>query len=112
MWLYSDGNNIISLPDFVLTRDLQVSRVKKDLDAVIEQNIAEGRKVYFYGVFDGDDANLSNIYETRYKLIGFVPYLRSLQRKAQPIEYLRQPGDHLNGLYVYTPQTEMDYRVR
>ena len=109
LWLYSDGSNIISLPDFVLTRNLQVSRVKKDLDAVIEQNIAEGRKVYFYGVFDGDDANLSNIYETRYKLIGFVPYLRSLQRKAQPIEYLRQPGDHLNGLYVYTPQTEMDY---
>jgi len=64
LWLYSDGSNIISLPDFVLTRNLQVSRVKKDLDAVIEQNIAEGRKVYFYGVFDGDDANLSNIYET------------------------------------------------
>jgi len=103
MWLYANGNNIISLPDFALARKLNADRVQTDLNAIVEQARGDGRNVYFYGVFDENGAELSDIYETKFRLTGFTAYLQAFQRKARPIANLPQPGGHAASLYVYTP---------
>jgi hypothetical protein len=101
LWLYSNGDNIIPLPDFALARNLQPSRVEADLDAVIKKAAADGTNVYFYGVFDADDADLTNVYEARFRLTGFTSYLRGLQKDARPVGRFVQPGGHWSVLYVY-----------
>ena len=102
MWLYSNGDNIIPLPDFALARHLQSDRVQMDLDAIIKQARAGGRKVYFYGVFDESGPELSDIYETTFRLTGFAAYLRALQRNSHPVATLPQPGGHTALLYSYS----------
>ncbi len=101
LWLYSNGDNIIPLPDFALARNLQPGRVEADLDAIIRKATAEGTNVYFYGVFDADDADLANVYEGRFRLTGFTSYLRSLQQDARPVGRFVQPGGRWSVLYVY-----------
>jgi len=101
LWLYSNGDNIIPLPDFALARNLQPGRVEADLDAIIRKATADGTNVYFYGVFDADDADLANVYEGRFRLTGFTSYLRSLQQDARPVGRFVQPGGRWSVLYVY-----------
>lgn len=101
LWLYSNGDNIIPLPDFALARNLQPSRVEADLNTIIEKASADGTNVYFYGVFDADDAELTNVYDTRFRLTGFTSYLRGLQQNARPVARFGQPGGHWIVLYVY-----------
>jgi hypothetical protein len=101
LWLYSNGENIISLPDFAFARALQPGRVEADLDAIIAKAAADGTKVYFYGLFDTDDANLTNTYVIRFRLTGFTSYVRGLQRNAQPLARFAQPGGHQTTLYLY-----------
>ena|ERR1700731_2693960 len=101
LWLYSNGDNNIPLPDFALARNLQPSRVEADLNAIIKKAIANGASVYFYGLFDDDDANLTNVYENRFRLTGFTSYLRGLQQDARPVGRFEQPGGHWSVLYVY-----------
>jgi hypothetical protein len=101
LWLYSNGDNIIPLPDFALARNLQSGRVEADLETILKRAAADGTNVYFYGVFDADDADLTNVYETRFRLAGFTSYLRSLQQDARPVARFVQPGGHWSVLYVY-----------
>jgi len=101
LWLYSNGDNIIPLPDFAFARNLQPSRVEADLDAIIKKAAADGTKVYFYALFDADDAELTNTYDIRFRLNGFASYLRSLQKDARPLGRFVQPGGHWSVLYVY-----------
>jgi len=101
--LYSNGDNIISLPDFAFERNLKPSRVEADLDAIIKKATADGTKVYFYGVFDADDADLTNVYDARFRLTGFTSYLRGLQRNVRPVGRFEQPGGHWTLLYAYNP---------
>jgi hypothetical protein len=101
LWLYSNGDNIIPLPDFALARNLQPSRVEADLKAIMDKASSNGTKVYFYALFDADDAELTNVYDIRFRLSGFASYLRSLQQDAQPVGRFVQPGGHWSVLYVY-----------
>jgi hypothetical protein len=101
LWLYSNGDNVIPLPDFALERNLQPSRVEADLKATIDKASADGTKVYFYALFDADDAELTNAYDIRFRLSGFASYLRSLQQDARPVGRFVQPGGHWSVLYVY-----------
>jgi hypothetical protein len=101
LWLYSNGDNIIPLPDFAFARNLQPSRVEADLDAIIKKATADGTKVYFYALFDAGDAELTNTYDIRFRLNGFASYLRSLQKDARPLGRFVQPGGHWSVLYVY-----------
>ena len=101
LWLYSNGDKIIPLPDFALARNLQPSRVEADLNTIIKKATADGTNVYFYGLFDADDADLTNVYETRFRLSGFTSYLRGLQQSARPVRRFAQPGGHWSVLYVY-----------
>lgn len=103
LWLYSNGDNIIPLPDFALARNLQSGRVEVDLDAIIRKATTNGTNVYFYGVFDTDDADLTNVYDTRFRLTGFTSYLRGLQQDVRPVGRFEQPGGHWTVLYVYNP---------
>jgi len=101
LWLYSNGDKIIPLPDFALTRNLQPSRVEADLNTIIKKATADGTNVYFYALFDADDAELANAYDIRFRLSGFASYLRSLQQDARPVGRFVQPGRHWSVLYVY-----------
>jgi len=101
LWLYSNGDNIIPLPDFALARNLQPSRVESDLKAIIEKATADGTNVYFYALFEADDAELTNAYDIRFRLSGFASYLRSLQQNARPVGRFAQPGGHWSVLYLY-----------
>jgi hypothetical protein len=103
LWLYSNGDNNIPLPDFALARNLQTSRVETDLNAIIQKAIASGANVYFYGVFEDNDENLTNVYEKRFRLTGFTSYLRGLQQNARPVGRFEQPGGQWSVLYVYNP---------
>ena len=103
LWLYSNGDNIIPLPDFAFARNLQPSRVEADLDSIIKKATADGTNVYFYGVFDADDADLTNVYDTRFRLAGFTSYLRGLQQNVRPVGRFEQPGGHWTLLYAYNP---------
>jgi hypothetical protein len=103
LWLYSNGDNIIPLPDFAFARNLQPSRVEADLDAIIKKATADGTNVYFYGVFDAGDADLTNVYDTRFRLTGFTSYLRGLQQNVRPVGRFEQPGGHWTLLYAYNP---------
>jgi hypothetical protein len=102
MWLYSNGENLITIPEFAMDRDLQANRVMGDLNGKMKRAAAEGEGVYFYDVFDSDDANLINVFETRFRLTGFVPYLRSLQRKCRQVATFEQPGGQEIVLYAYS----------
>jgi hypothetical protein len=99
--LYSNGDNIIPLPDFALARNLQPGRVEADLKTTINKATAAGRNVYFYALFEVDDAELTNVYDIRFRLSGFASYLRSLQQDARPVGGFLQPGGHWSVLYVY-----------
>jgi hypothetical protein len=101
LWLYSNGDNVIPLPDFALARNLQTSRVESDLKAIIEKATADGTNVYFYALFEADDAELTNAYDIRFRLRGFASYLRSLQQDARPVGRFVQPGGHWSVLYLY-----------
>jgi len=101
LWLYSNGDNIIPLPDFALARNLQPSRVEADLKAIIDKASANGTKVYFYALFEANDEELTNAYDIRFKLSGFASYLRSLQQDARPVGRFVQPGGHWSVLYLY-----------
>jgi hypothetical protein len=101
LWLYSNGDNVIPLPDFALARNLQPSRVESDLKAIIEKATADGTNVYFYALFEADDAELTNAYDIRFRLRGFASYLRSLQQDARPVGRFVQPGGHWSVLYLY-----------
>jgi hypothetical protein len=63
LWLYSDGDNIIPLPEFALARNLQLGRLEADLNKRIKEAIAHGTNVYFYGLLEDDDADLTNVYD-------------------------------------------------
>jgi hypothetical protein len=101
LWLYSNGDNIIPLPDFALARNLQPNRVEVDLSTIINNATADGTKVYFYALFEADDTELANVYDIRFRLSGFASYLRSLQQDARPVGHFVQPGGHWSVLYVY-----------
>ena len=103
MLLFSNGDNFLSLPDFAMERNLKSKQVQEDLQAIIQQSTAHGRNVYFYGVFDEESGGSTDIYESRFRLIGFTDYLRSLQRKAQPVASLPQPGGRSMVLYRCAP---------
>jgi len=103
LWLYSNGDNIIPLPDFALARNLQPGRVEADLETILKRANADGRNVYFYGLFDADDAELTNVYDGRFRLTGFTSYLRSLQQNTRLVARFEQPGGHWTVLYVYNP---------
>jgi len=103
LWLYSNGDNIIPLPDFAFARNLQPSRVEADLETILKRAAADGMNVYFYGLFDADTADLTNIYDARFRLTGFTAYLRRLQQNARPVARFEQPGGHWTVLYVYNP---------
>jgi hypothetical protein len=103
LWLYSNGDNVIPLPDFALARNLQPSRVEEDLNTIMNKARADGTNVYFYGLFEDDDANLTNVYENRFRLTGFTSYLRGLQQNARAVGRFEQPGGHWSVLYVYNP---------
>jgi hypothetical protein len=103
LWLYSNGNNIIPLPDFAFARNLQPSRVEADLETILKRAAADGMNVYFYGLFDADTADLTNIYDARFRLTGFTSYLRRLQQNARPVARFEQPGGHWTVLYLYNP---------
>jgi hypothetical protein len=101
LWLYSNGDNVIPLPDFALARNLRPSRVESDLKAIIEKATADGTNVYFYALFEADDAELTNAYDIRFRLSGFASYLRSLQQDARPVGRFVQPGGRWSVLYLY-----------
>jgi hypothetical protein len=101
LWLYSNGDNIIPLPDFALARNLQPSKVEADLKTIIEKATANGTNVYFYALFEADDTELTNAYDIRFRLRGFASYLRSLQQDARPVGRFVQPGGHWSVLYLY-----------
>jgi hypothetical protein len=103
LWLYSNGDNIIPLPDFALARNLQSGRVEADLETILKRATADRMNVYFYGLFDADDADLTSAYDTRFRLTGFTSYLRGLQQDARPVARFEQPGGHWAVLYVYNP---------
>jgi hypothetical protein len=110
LWLYSNGENIIPLPDFALARNLQASRVKEDLNTIISKATADGTNVYFYGLFEGDNANLTDVYENRFRLTGFTSYLRGLQQNALPVGRFEQTGGYWSVLYVYGKDSEFRSR--
>lgn len=101
LWLYSNGDNVIPLPDFALARNLQPNQVEVDLKTIINKATADGTSVYFYGLFDADDTDLTNVYDTRFRLTGFTSYLRGLEQDARPVGRFEQPGGHWTVLYVY-----------
>jgi hypothetical protein len=101
LWLYSNGDNNISVPDFALARNLQPNRVEEDLNTIINKALANGTNVYFYGLFEDNDANLTNVYENRFRLTGFTSYLRGLQQNARLVGRFEQPGGYWSVLYVY-----------
>jgi hypothetical protein len=103
LWLYSNGDNIIPLPEFALARNLQPGRVELDLNTIIKKATADGTNVYFYGVFDTDDVDLTNVYDIRFHLTGFASYLRGLQQNVRPVGRFVQPGGHRIVLYIYNP---------
>lgn len=103
LWLFSNGDNIIPIPDFALARNLRSETVQKDMETIIARTTAHGGRVYFYGIFDENDGVTTDVYETRFRLVGFTDYLRGLQRKAQLVTKLPQPGGHSLLLYVYVP---------
>lgn len=103
MFLYSNADNIVSLPDLGFARNLDFSEVRNDLDTLIRQTTAQGRNVYFYALFDEKAEKPSAIYETRFRLVGMTAYLSELQRKARPVAHLPQPGNQSMTLYVYVP---------
>jgi hypothetical protein len=106
LWLYSNGDNVIPLPDFALARNLQSSRVEADLKTIINKATADGTNVYFYGLFDADDAELTKIYDIRFRLSGFASFLRGLQQGARPVGRFEQPGGQWAVLYVYNPASK------
>ena len=103
MALYSNVGNIVSLPDLGFARHLDSKRVQEDLESTIQQATAQGRSVYFYGLFDEKSGSPSDIYESRFKLTGITAYLSGLQRKARPVARLQQADGQSMLLYVYVP---------
>lgn len=103
LWLFSNGENIIALPDFAMARNLKTDTVQKDLEAIIEQTTASGGRVYFYGLFDENGGSSTDIYETWFRLYGFTDYLRALRQKAKFVTKLPQPNSRSILLYVYVP---------
>jgi hypothetical protein len=101
LWLYSNGDNNIPLPDFAFARNVQPNRVEEDLNTIMNKATADGANVYFYGVFEDNDENLTNVYEKRFHLTGFTSYLRGLQHNARPVGRFEQPGGHWSVLYIY-----------
>ena len=103
LWLYSNGDNIIALPDFALARNFQPSRVEADLNKLIKEATAHRTNVYFYGLLEDDDTDLINVYDIKFRLTGFTSYLRGLQQKVRPVARFKQAGGHWNVLYLYNP---------
>jgi hypothetical protein len=102
LWLYSNGTNVISIPDFALARHLQMDRVEADLNALLQQSAATGRSVFFYGMFDPENKVLNYI-ETRFRLNGFSGYMKSFESEALPVANFEQPGAQNCLLYEYHP---------
>jgi len=92
LWLYSNGTNIVSLPDFALARKLETERVEADLNGLISKVSAEHGKVFFYGIFDPLQRNLTVVYETRFRLNGFGTYLKQFEGQLKEIDSFQQSG--------------------
>jgi hypothetical protein len=103
MLLYSNAGNVVSLPELAFARHLDTQEAQQDLDTIIQRTTAQGRGVYFYGLFDEQSGRPSEIYETRFREKGMTAYLGGLQRKARPIARLPQPDGQSVPLYLYVP---------
>jgi hypothetical protein len=103
MLLYSNDGNVVSLPDLAFARHLDSKEAQQDLETIIQRATAQGRRVYFYGLFDEKSGRPSDIYETRFRETGMTAYLGGLQRKATPIARLQQPNGQSIPLYLYVP---------
>ena len=103
MNLYSSGPNYVSLPDLAFTSQLDSGEAQRKLEAAIQQATAQGRRVYFYGVFDEESGRGSDIYETRFREKGMTAYLSDLQRRSKIIARLQQQSGGTIPLYLYTP---------
>ena len=103
MFLYSNLEHMVSLPDMAFARHLDSQRVQQDLNTLIQQAAAEHRNVYIYGLFDEKTGSPSDIYETRFRLTGITEYLRGLQQKSKPVARLPQPAGQSIVLYLYVP---------
>jgi hypothetical protein len=103
MLLYANAGNVVSLPELAFGRHLDSQEAQEDLARIIEQATAQGKSVYFYGLFDEKTGRASDIYETRFREKGMTAYLEGLQRKARPVARLRQSDGQPIPLYLYFP---------
>jgi len=103
MFLYSNVENIVSLPDLAFARRLDSQQAQEDLETIIQRATLQGRSVYFYGLFDEKSGRPYDIYETRFREKGMTAYLSTLQRKARPVARLQQNNGQLIPLYQYVP---------
>jgi hypothetical protein len=103
MFLYSNVENIVSLPELAFTTRLDSGQAQKDLEALIEQTTRQGRAVYFYGLFNEKSGQPSDIFESRFREKGMTVYLSSLQRRARPVARLQQIDGQSIPLYQLVP---------
>jgi len=103
MFLYSNLGNVVSLPDMAFNRLLDSQQARQDLETIIQQTTLQGRSVYFYGLFDEESGQPSDIYETRFRERGMTAYLRTLRGKAKPVARLPQTAGQSMLLYQYVP---------
>jgi len=103
MFLYSNLGNVVSLPDMAFTTPLDSQQAREDLETIIQQTTLQGRSVYFYGLFDEESGQPSDIYETRFREGGMTAYLRALRGKAKPVARLPQTAGQSMLLYQYVP---------
>jgi len=103
MFMYSNGSNIVSLPELAFTSHLDSEEAQRNLEATIEQATMQGRSVYFYGVFDEKSGRAYDIYETRFREKSMTAYLSNLQQRSKIILRLPQQSGGAIPLYRYAP---------
>jgi hypothetical protein len=103
MFLYSNLGNVVSLPDLAFDRPLDSQQAQEDLEIIIQQAVLQGRRVYFYGLFDEKSGHPYDIYETRFREKGMTSYLSILQEEARTVAHLQQDGGQSIPLYQYVP---------
>jgi hypothetical protein len=103
LWLYSNGDNIISIPDFAFARHLNSGVVQSDLTRLVQQSISGGQSVFFYGLFSPSDKDLAHVYETRFHLDGLSGFLEDLKERSRPVAKFQQAGAADCFLYELRP---------
>lgn len=105
MFLYSNVENIVSLPELAFAGPLDSDQARQALEKTIEEATAQGRRVYFYELFDEKTGRPSDVFETRFREVGMTAYLACLQRNAKPVARLQQDDGQSIPLYLYVSES-------